>query len=124
MTDNYCPVCGTMTGRHGDHCQNADYIQRLHEIPGDDQIARLIALEASHRKLLKHVNTLGKAMDKFDDRYAPDGQVWVCAACGKTSPRDRFGDRHSSQGWDVSCTLTSVLCYEERDEDDKWVTVK
>jgi hypothetical protein len=46
-------------------------------------------------------------------RIAPDGQVWVCAACGKTS-KDRYGDDKSSWGWDESCMLNSVLCYADK----------
>lgn len=47
---------------------------------------------------------------------APDGQVWVCGACGKTS-RTRYGfdddDKNvCDPGWDESCMLNSTLCHE------------
>ena len=58
---------------------------------------------------------------------APAGQVWVCTACGKTS-RTNFGfvddgtqrgchlacnrSRVADPGWDESCMLNAVLCYE------------
>lgn len=37
---------------------------------------------------------------------APEGSIWVCTACGKTS-NDKYGDPGS--GWDVSCMMNSVL---------------
>lgn len=43
-------------------------------------------------------------------RFAPDGAAWVCGACGKISPHDRYGDKDSSRGWDSSCMLNAVLC--------------
>jgi hypothetical protein len=39
-------------------------------------------------------------------QLAPAGTVWVCGACGKTSPDWIYGPR----GWDESCALNSVLC--------------
>jgi hypothetical protein len=44
---------------------------------------------------------------------APEGQVFVCAACGKRS-RDLYGDQRIDQGWDVSCTCNAILVYEEK----------
>jgi len=44
---------------------------------------------------------------------APDGKVWVCAACGKMS-RDRYGDSAISYGWDESCFLHAFLADRER----------
>jgi hypothetical protein len=46
-----------------------------------------------------------------EPRIAPEGQIWVCGACGKTS-KDRYGDRNSS--WDESCALNAVLCYADK----------
>ena len=45
---------------------------------------------------------------------APDGQVYVCGACGKTSPT-RYGFDASNKtvadrGWDSSCAMHAVLC--------------
>lgn len=38
---------------------------------------------------------------------APQGQVWVCGACGKYNKnRYRVGD--------VSCFINSVLCYDDK----------
>lgn len=47
---------------------------------------------------------------------APDGQVYVCGACGKIS-RTRYGfdddDKNVCQpGWDESCMLHAILCHE------------
>lgn len=48
----------------------------------------------------------------------PEGQIWICGACGKKA-RSRYGfdsfNRSTalSAGWDESCTLNAVLCYEE-----------
>ena len=50
-----------------------------------------------------------------DDVTAPDGQIYVCAACGKTCKR----------AWgfsDVSCCMNAVLCYEKTPEAD-WQAV-
>jgi transposase-like protein len=44
---------------------------------------------------------------------APEGQVWVCAACGKQS-KDKYGYQKISRGWDESCMLNSVLCYDKQ----------
>lgn len=39
-------------------------------------------------------------------QHAPDGHLWVCLACGKTSV-DPYGDRGS--GWDESCAISAYL---------------
>lgn len=62
-------------------------------------------------------------------KIAPEGQVWVCAACGKKS-RTRSG--FDSQGkrtaidntWDESCMLNAVLCYERKLNETKWTAVE
>ena len=45
---------------------------------------------------------------------APEGQVYVCGACGKTSQSrsgfDHDGNRTTSSRWDESCFLNAVLC--------------
>lgn len=46
------------------------------------------------------------------NEVAPEGQVFVCATCGKRS-RDRFGNQKISRGWDESCMLNAVLCYDD-----------
>lgn len=52
-------------------------------------------------------------------QIAPEGQVWVCGACGKRA-RSRYGfdAQHQStaidRGWDESCMLNAVLCFAER----------
>lgn len=49
---------------------------------------------------------------------APEGQVYVCGACGKTSyTQYGFDENDQSQadsGWDESCMMNAVLCYERR----------
>lgn len=47
------------------------------------------------------------------NEVAPEGQVFVCGACGKRS-RDRYGFRSVDRGYDESCMLNAVLCHEER----------
>lgn len=49
---------------------------------------------------------------------APLGQIWVCAACGKTN-KCRKGIYN---GWDTSCTLHAVLCYMKK-EKGQWRAV-
>ena len=44
-----------------------------------------------------------------EERYAPEGMAWVCTACGKISPYDRYGDKDTQHGWDVSCVMNSTL---------------
>jgi len=43
------------------------------------------------------------------NRYAGENEVWICMACGKVSPYDRYGDSKSDRGWDVSCCMNSKL---------------
>jgi predicted metal-binding protein len=38
--------------------------------------------------------------------------IFVCSACGKQS-HDKNGDNPISKGWDESCVLHAVLCYED-----------
>jgi hypothetical protein len=52
---------------------------------------------------------------KYSD-HAPEGQVFVCGACGKTS-KSIYGDPHPidddhPMNWDESCMLNAVLCHE------------
>lgn len=51
-----------------------------------------------------------------DNRIAPDGAIWVCGACGKTS-KDRYGDALSDRGWDTSCAMNAVLCKAPQSKD-------
>lgn len=50
---------------------------------------------------------------------APDGQVWVCAACGKRA-RSRYGfnvvggSTVIDRGWDTSCMMHAILCHAEK----------
>lgn len=46
---------------------------------------------------------------KIKDHVAPDGYVWVCAACGKMSMERTGQHPNASPGWDVSCFLNAVL---------------
>ena len=45
----------------------------------------------------------------MEDRMAPEGKLWVCCVCGKTS-EDNYGitGKHTF-GWDESCMLNSKL---------------
>lgn len=40
------------------------------------------------------------------EKMAPDGQVWVCGACGK------YNKNRYNVG-DVSCYINAVLCYDD-----------
>lgn len=44
------------------------------------------------------------------DWEAPEGEIWVCVACGKTSKNRIDG---ISKGWDESCFLNSILVKED-----------
>lgn len=48
----------------------------------------------------------------MSNQLAPDGQVYVCGACGKRS-QDRYGEKAIDLGWDESCVMNSFLCYEK-----------
>lgn len=55
--------------------------------------------------------------DDWKKKYdAPDGQIWVCAACGKHN-------KNRVDVGDESCFLNATLCY-ERHEGETWVAVK
>ena len=55
--------------------------------------------------------------DWADQYRAPQGQIWICAACGKR------GNNRATIG-DESCFLNAVLCYEQRDlETGNWKVV-
>lgn len=47
---------------------------------------------------------------------APEGQIYVCGACGRTSPTrsgyDADGKKVASGSWDEACFLNAVLCYQ------------
>jgi hypothetical protein len=43
---------------------------------------------------------------------AGEGKVFVCTACAKRS-KDKYGDQAIDKGWDVSCTMNALLCYED-----------
>lgn len=49
-----------------------------------------------------------------ETRFAPEGAIWVCGACGKTH-HDQYGiEGNGSPGWDESCALNAVLCHEKK----------
>lgn len=56
--------------------------------------------------------------------WAPADQIFVCAACGKTS-KNIYGEGDGVLGWDESCMLNAVLCYEDRrDEKGLYIAVE
>ena len=60
---------------------------------------------------------------------APDGQIWICQACGKRSKSqfgfDAAGKRTNlDHGWDESCMMNSVLVYEKKREGRYWPVVE
>ena len=56
------------------------------------------------------------------NKVAPEGQIWVCAACGKRS-KDKYGEQPIDQGWDVSCMLNAVLVYKKPNEEGLYIPV-
>ena len=50
-------------------------------------------------------------------KLAPEGYIWVCMACGKTSKTHYGFDENrntvSMRGWDESCMLNSEMTPEE-----------
>lgn len=65
-----------------------------------------------------------------DDLYilAPAGCLYVCRACGKTSksragfdPQTGRNLPDTTRGWDESCTMNSVLCLMQKDEQGCWI---
>lgn len=61
-----------------------------------------------------------------EERFAPEGAIFVCKACGKTA-KDICGGKDASYGWDVSCSLNALLCDEksiERDENGRVTKVE
>lgn len=56
------------------------------------------------------------------NRVAPPGQIYVCGACGKRS-KDKYGEQMIDRGWDVSCMMWAVLCYNPRGPSGKWQAV-
>lgn len=83
-------------------------------------------------KLLREVRICSECKKQFGnekcwyckprDVYAPapDGQIYVCGACGKTSKTLACVPDSS---WDESCMLNAVLCYEEK-TDGQWTAVR
>ncbi len=63
--------------------------------------------------------TLMSESDAPDDGNtpAPQGQVWVCGACGRTSTT-RYGFK------DSSCVSNAVLCYDRVANARNWVAVE
>jgi hypothetical protein len=53
---------------------------------------------------------------------APVGQIWVCCMCGKTS-KNRAGTFRASPGWDESCMVNAILCFEEKGPEGQWRAV-
>lgn len=52
----------------------------------------------------------------MNNKIAPEGYIFVCAACGKKS-KDIFGHQKIDKGWDESCMLSAVLCHEKPRDD-------
>lgn len=84
--------------------------------PGKEHAREMIALTTSARRA--HGELQHPAI-----QLAPPGQVWVCSACGKRS-HDRGGARPIDYGWDESCYIWAVLCYETPGPDGKYIQVE
>lgn len=46
--------------------------------------------------------------EKYGNRLAPKGKVYMCLACGKESV-DLYGDIKADDGFDESCMLNCAL---------------
>lgn len=63
-------------------------------------------------------NPLGAQSQVTDGvTVAPEGQIYVCGACGKTS-MTRYGfdsdeKRVADRGWDTSCATWATLCFKD-----------
>lgn len=51
-----------------------------------------------------------KPLPKYPEK-APEGQIFVCGACGKS--RKNLYPQGFEDSWDESCMLNAILCYEE-----------
>ena len=49
----------------------------------------------------------------MSNKMALPGLVYVCGCCGKRS-RDKNGTMAIDQGWDESCMLNAVLCFDSK----------
>lgn len=63
----------------------------------------------------------------FKDQIAPEGFIYVCHACGKTS-KDRYGYNkkypgETSYGWDASCYMYSKMYKKSQLEYDEFKKV-
>jgi hypothetical protein len=48
------------------------------------------------------------------NKIAPEGQMYVCGACGKRSKSEYGIDDAIDSGWDEACMLNAVLVYENK----------
>ena len=53
------------------------------------------------------------------NKYAKDGNVFVCVECGKLS-KDKYGQESISNGWDVSCVMNAVEMDSAKIRVDEW----
>jgi len=68
--------------------------------------------------------SLCKPKPKYPD-VAPEGTIYVCGACGKTSKNICGDEPENSLGWDESCMLNAVLCFAKSlEETGRWVAVE
>lgn len=88
-------------------------------------MSRAEAIAAALAKLDENVDNDPEiqAMEHEGTTPAPEGQVYVCGACGKTSSTrygfDAQNKNVASGGWDESCMLNAVLCSATK-VDGKW----
>lgn len=54
---------------------------------------------------------------------APEGQIYVCPVCGRTSPT-RAPGAQSDEGWDTSCAVNAILCEAKQPAEGVWNAVK
>lgn len=66
--------------------------------------------------------TIGLIRSFNMNQIAPEDQIFVCGACGKTS-EDMYDDAKHSYGWDVACMMNAVLCYKAKGPEGEWVAV-
>jgi hypothetical protein len=118
--DDRCPTCAFRAGEHIANGSPETLMEAVkclaegepfwcHE--HDRACAGWVALRFPKDGLVKMPWEYCGGVDSADgvtptERFAPEGKVWVCGACGKRT-KDRYGEEG---GWDEACMLNAVLC--------------
>lgn len=110
----HCNYCGEMQLAGTPHLPTCDVCLMERNPALEDYIAR--------GRWRAHITNDNSDSQSYVMVPAPADQIYVCAACGKTSPTIAPTEG-SDAGWDESCAIHCVLCYTEKNEDGRWVAV-